>query len=361
MAKPFTSFVKPAKSDVYKEIADLLNKIGKTKNYQVAPTLPIGKVGKDKTTREFRLQFIVKTVDTSESFITHLKAGLRGNKIFDAKYNTISPNSSKYPSYTFTYKGVIVDAVIARGANKGENFETQTVENLNKFFMGASEQSFAKLVRQMEEEYPPFADTEIVKVNQRKGSTKKTGIPLEDLNAIIGDIVLTDSTGKKWYISLKDVSGGTVSAWPGGGSIFNSKGDLVEDSEGSEFLRTFGVDLNKVQSGFDIRNNIDPSTRKTLKTPGANTAQIEKIFERVWGLNYFYVRKKSGGWKVFWLDRAKLNELSRNIKVTRIDYPGATSKSTRIFCENTNQKYLIEIRNSKGGEYPNDIKFRVIP
>jgi hypothetical protein len=360
MVKPFSSFAK-SKSDIYKEIADLLNQIGKTKNYQVAPALPMGKVGKDKTTREFRMQLIVKTVDTSESFVTHLKAGLRGNKIFDAKYNDISPNSSKYPSYTFTYKGVIVDAVIARGANKGENFETKTVENLNMFFMGASEQSFAKLVRQMEEAYPPFANTEIVKVNQRKGSTRKTGIPLEDLNAVIGDIVLTDSTGKKWYISLKDISGATVSAWPGGGSLFNSKGDLVEDSEGAEFLRTFGVDLNKVQSGFDIRNNINPDTRKKFKTPAVDSSKIQKIFEQVWGLNYFYVRRKSGGWKVFWLDRAKLDELSQSIKVTRIDYPGITSKSTRIHCENAHQKYLIEIRNSKGAEYPNDIKFRVVP
>lgn len=361
MVKPFSSFVKPAKSDVFKEIADLLNQIGKMKNYQVAPTLPIGKVGKDKTTREFRMQLIVKTVDTSESFIPHLQAKLRGAKIFDAKFNTISPNSSKYPSYTFTYKGVIVDAVIARGANKGETFETQAVEDLNKFFMGASEQSFAKLVKQMEEEYPPFANTEIVKVNQRKGSTKKTGVPLEDLNAVIGDIVLTDSTGHKWYISLKDVNGATVSAWPGGATIFNTKGDLVEDSEGAEFLRTFGVDLNKVQSGFDVRNTIDPSTRKQLKSPSADVSKIEKIFERVWGLNYFYVRRKPGGWKVFWLDREKLDELSQNIRVTRVDYPGITSKSIRIHCENANQKYLVEIRNSKGGEYPNDIKFRVVP
>lgn len=360
MVKPFSSFAK-SKADIYKEIADLLNKIGKNKNYQVAPTLPVGKVGRDKTTREFRMQLIVKTVDTSESFVAHLKAGLRGNKIFDAKYNVISPNSSKYSSYTFTYKGVIVDAVIARGANKGETFETQTVENLNMFFMGASEQSFAKLVRQMEEAHPPFANTEIVKVNQRKGSTKKTGVPLENLNAVIGDIVLTDSTGKKWYISLKDITGATVSAWPGGGSIFNSKGDLVEDSEGAEFLLTFGLDLNKVQAGFDIRNNISTGTRKKLKTSAANPVKIKKIFEQVWGLNYFYVRRKSGGWKVFWLDRDKLDELSQSIKVTRIDYPGITSKSIRIHCENTYQKYLIEIRNSKGGEYPNDIKFRVVP
>ncbi len=103
--------------------------------------------------------------------------------------------------------------------------------------------------------HPEFRNVEIAKVEQRKGSTKKTGVKLEDLGSVIGDIVLTDTTGKKWFISLKDKNGATVSALPGAGSLFNNAGDLQPNSEGAELLLAFGVDLNKVQAGFDERGN----------------------------------------------------------------------------------------------------------
>lgn len=354
--------VEQSDSQIYSKVAAALNAISKNKNYTVAATMPKGKPGKnDKTTREFRLQLINKNNDTSQEYIPYLKSELaKSNIARNIVFNQISPNSSKFPSYTFEVDGKRIDAVIARGANKGENFETQTVENLGKYFLGSSDKTFAQLINQMNEAYPPFASVEIASVKQRKGSTRKTGIPLEDLGEVIGDIVLTDTTRKKWYISLKDVNGATVSAWPGAGSLFNREGDLQPDSEGAKFLLAFGVDLNKVQSGFDERNKISKK-REKIPVKSANFSEIKDIFERVWGMNYFYVRRKVGGWKVFWIDRAKLNELTSNMKVTRIDYPSPKSKSLRIHTENRNQKYLIEIRNSKAGEYPNDIKFRVVP
>ena len=76
-------------------------------------------------------------------------------------------------------------------------------------------------------------------------------------------------------------------------------------------------------------------------------------------MNYFYVRKTTSGWKVFWLDRDYLNKLTNSITVSEIKYPNERSKQITILCGNNYQKYLIEIRNSKGGEYPNDTKFKV--
>jgi light-regulated signal transduction histidine kinase (bacteriophytochrome) len=79
-------------------------------------------------------------------------------------------------------------------------------------------------------------------------------------------------------------------------------------------------------------------------------------------MNYFYVRKtRTGdGWKVFWLDKNYLDSLTSNIVVDSIDYPSKKSKQITIKCHNSKQKYKVEIRNSKSGEYPNDIKFKVI-
>jgi hypothetical protein len=70
----------------------------------------------------------------------------------------------------------------------------------------------------MNEAHTPFANSEIVSVKQRVGSTRKEGIPIEKLGAIIGDIELKDSNDEKWYISLKDVKGNTFSAYSGAAS-----------------------------------------------------------------------------------------------------------------------------------------------
>jgi hypothetical protein len=348
---------------VYEYIANLLNTIGKPNNYNVAPKFPKGKPGKnDKSVREYRLQLINKTNDTSKRFIDALGLELKkNNEINNVSFNAISPNSSKFPSYSFEVNGVKIDAIVAKGANQGENFEKQIVNDLGKYFLSSTNNNLKILLDLMNEKNPMFAEREIAKVEQRTGSTKKEGIPIQKLGEVIGDIVLTDTLGYKWYISLKDTNGDTFSSYSGASSIFNQQGTLDKTSEGSKFLNAFGVDLNKVQSGFDERKGIK---RPSFEIPALkpNQDEIKKIFQRAWGMNYFYVRKQTNGWKVFWLDGKKLNELTSNIVVTNIVYPSKSSKQISIFAEvSSYQKYKIEIRNSSGGEYPNDIKFKVIP
>ena len=251
------------------------------------------------------------------------------------------------------------DLIIARGANEGEKFETNTVANLATAFKSSRRDPLlANLIEQLNDANSKFASVDIVSVTQRRGSTKKENVRIENLGAIIGDIVLKDSTGDDWYISLKNIDGDTFSSYSGAASLFNAAGDIQPDSPGAEFLNAFGVDLNEVQKGFDIRNR-KKKVRKKIPVSRANTAAIKAIFERAWGMNYFYVRKTTSGWKVFWIDRAKLNKLAGGIRVTKIKYPNEKSKQISIFCENTEYSYLIELRNSSAGEYPNDIKIKV--
>lgn len=349
-------------ADDYKKLGEFFNKILKDLNYEVTQAAPNGKPGKVvRTQREYRLQLIDKSRDTSEELVKALPKLLTSasKDIKGIKFNSISPNSSKFPSYTFTYSNQEFDLVIARGANKGENFETQTVADLAKAFSTTKKDpSFASLIKLMNECNPEFANVEIKSVKQRTGSTKKEGVPIEKLGAIIGDIVLTDTNGKEWFISLKDSNGNTFSSYSGAASIFDSNGTLQPNSPGSEFLNSFGVDLNKVQEGFDLRNK-KKDLRPKLKISRADPSKIKPIFERAWGMNYFYVRKMSSGWQVFWIDRNMLNKLAGNIRVTEIKYPSLSSKQISIFCENNTKKYLIELRNSKAQEYPNDTKFKV--
>lgn len=347
----------------FKQIGTVISATFSKYNFQVAPAKIAGSAGKvQKDTREYRLMLINKQRDTTKDLIASFKTLLPSviPGATNITFNTISPNSSKFPSYSFIYQNYKFDVVISKGANKGENFESQVVADLSRFFQLPSKRDprYLQLIDSMNKSNAEFSTREIAKVEQRKGSTKKEGVPIEQLGAIIGDIVLTDTSGSKWYISLKDVNGDTFSSYSGAASLFDRQGNLQANSEGADFLRAFGVDLNLVQKGFDERNKV-MIVRKNIPVVRSESSKIKPIFERAWGVNYFYVRRTATGWKVFWLDRNKLNSLAGNIRVTNIKYPGITSKQLSIFCESETQKYLIEIRNSSGGEYPNDIKFKV--
>lgn len=348
-------------SSDFKSFGDWLNKVLAPYNYHVAPTAPAGKPGKNvKSMREYRLQLINKHNDTSQKLIEELDKILKdkSNRFTSVEFNQVSPNSSKFPSYSFLNGNQKIDLVIARGANRGENFETMTIANLAKVFsLHSKDDKYSDLISKMNSENAQFASVEIKSVKQRTGSTKKEGVSIERLGAIIGDIVLLDSTGKDWYISLKDINGNTFSSYSGASSLFDSNGTLQPKSVGAEFLEAFGVDLNKVQAGFDERNK-KPHLRQHIPVKKSNPTKMKAIFERAWGMNYFYVRRTASGWKVFWLDREKLNKLTSNLRVTDIKYPSKSSKQITILCKNNEEEYLIELRNSKAGEYPNDIKIK---
>jgi len=346
--------------DLNEQVAASLNSKIKHLNFQVSPSFPKGKPGKtNRASREFRLQLINKQNDTSKSLIKFLDFELRKSGVKNLKFNPLSPNSSKYSSYSFKLNEREFDVVITKGANKGENFENNVVKNLGNYFNTRSDKEFAVLIDLMNKVNLEFASREIIRVKQRTGSTRKENVPIEKLGAVIGDIVLTDSANKEWFISLKDINGDTFSSYSGASTIFDSSGKLQIESSGTKFLQAFGADLNKIQEGFNVRNKLNTEMiRHSISTPNSNN--LKQIFERAWGMNYFYVRKQTTGWKVFWIDRSKLNELTSNIRVREIKYPNITSKQIRILCNNHKMNYAIEIRNSKGGEYPNDIKFKVL-
>ena len=349
-------------AEVYQKLGENLNSMVKNKNYELNARFPKGKPGSnDKRYREYRLNLINKELDTSKACIAHLGNKLRlDTNITQIRYNEVSPNSSKFPSFSFVFDGQMYDIIIARGANAGEKFETRTVTNLDNFFKIRQSSEMSGLIGQMNESNEAFAQFRDSNVLRReRGATKKEGVPIADLGAIIGDIILTDSQRNTWYISLKDIKGNTFSSYSGAASLFDKEGNLQPDSEGATFLNTFGVDLNKVQSGFDERGNINTASRPKLSVSKVNAREIEKIFNRAWGMNYFYVRRLTSGWKVFWLGKTKLDKLSKNIRVNSIRYPTKTSKQITILCSNGVEDYVIELRNSKAGEYPNDTKFKV--
>lgn len=304
--------------------------------------------------------------DTSAEYKPALEAIIKKNKALKSpKVHELSPNSSKFSSVSFTLNGVAYDVVIAKGANKGESFEKNTVTDLQRHFSSKTNTTvkgdvYTDLIGTMMTLNKGFSKNEVKKVYQRSGSTKKEGVPIEKLGEVIGDIVLEETDGSKWYISLKDSNGDTFSSYSGASTLFDPTGAIVDKSPAAEFLRSFGVDLNQVQAGFDKRNR-KRAVRPRLKVSRPDPMKMKAIFERAWGMNYFYVKRdKSKGFKVFWIDRKVLNNLAGSLGVVKIEYPNPNSKQIKVVVSNAYATYAIEFRNSKAGEYPNDVKFKIL-
>lgn len=340
-----------------KDIGIIIQEIIKDIGYIHAKS--VGETGRRgvSNTREYR---IVPSSPTNKKTSDDVWKLFDSKSLKDLKFNQQSPNSSKFSSISFSLQDVNVDVVIAGGANKGESFEKMFLTKLTgQISGGANEKSYGTLLDQLEQANLQFQKSQIVSVKARTGRTEKKGIPIEKLGEIIGDIVIEDEKGTKWYISLKDVNGDTFSSYSGAGSLFNARGDLQERSEGADFLRAFTVDLDTVQQGFDMRGN-KVVLRDKIAERKASVGLVD-IFRRAWGMNYFYVRRMTGDrWKTFWIDREVLNKLTSNIKVTGVDYPDKNRKQITISCGNGYAKYKVEVRNSKGGEYPNDVKFKIL-
>ena len=269
-------------------------------------------------------------------------------------FKPISNNSSKFSSISAVIGNTAVDIVLSSGFNNGEKFEVNVLNGLQSAIHSSTNCKYLKLLDSLEESHFNFKKDDIIKVEARKGSTKKTGRNIDELGMIIGDILLYDQNNI-WPLSIKDINGDTVSSYPGASSLFDSSGKLNELSSIIPTLNSFGVDFEKLQFEFDQRNGLCNPIPKISQ----NTKCIKSFFNEIWGLNYFYVRNRTKHWEVFWLDQQKLDQLSSNIEVTEIRYPNKNSKQLSIHCRNEYKKYIIEVRNSSGREYPNDIKVKV--
>lgn len=353
------------RKEIYIKISNYLDNISEKYNFRVSRSSKLGKPASSKklNSREFRMQLIDKDNDTSNKYKEYLIESIRKlNGSENIEYNELSPNSSMFSSISFDYENINFDIVIARGANKGHMFEVRVLNGLIDYFKTLDENhEYEILVEKLCRANKKLSKNEVVLIENRVGSVFKKNIEIDKLGEIIGDIVLTDIKNTKWYLSLKNVNGITFSSYSGA-RIFNSDGKINYKSDGIKFLLSFGVDINLIQDGFDERNNIQRKNRKKYLIREPNKDKIREIFRRSWGMNYFYVKKTNdvNHWKVFWIDEKILENLSSNILVKKIKYPNLNSKQVSIFCQNNFASYLIELRNSHGGEYPDDIKFKIL-
>lgn len=339
-----------------KHVAGVINDTLSHFKYSINVKSPIGKPAThNKNIREFR----VCPVEIDAKLCVNTSIEILSSRGFvNVQYNRQSCCSSKYPSLSFSYSNTVFETVITKGKNRGERFEQQTLDMLTQVISNTHNAPlYNNLLASLEKSHTDFNTSDIVSISGRSGSTRR-GNDITQSASIIGDIIIRDSSERDWFISLKDINGSSFATYPGGHTLF-SNDELVYNSPASNFLYSFGADLNLVQRGFDIRNNITKIRTRHTVPQQANNDFVRNVFQRAWGINYFYARRKSDvNWETFWLCENTHQQLT-DVTVDRIKYPDINTKSITIYCSSSFKKYVIEVRNSRGGEYPCNITFKI--
>jgi len=279
-----------------------------------------------------------------------------------------SVHSSKFSSLSGVWRGVSFDIVVAMGGNRGERLEQELVRQLCALVHAqqtctAAERALAAL-SSVDSSIQTHA---IAAVIPRTGSTKRSiTVDLEHTGKIIADFSLIMRDGSERLISLKARNGATLANF-GCGDTFTTHGTGVAVNTHSlvwqDFLGPLGLCPERIRQGLDdyVRQQESPAL-VTDTLPQADH-RVHAMVERFWGLNYYYLREGSArvGWQAARIDRNFMSEIAlKNLKITEIRYPNKNRKQASIFLQSDFKRYKMDIRNSKGGLIPTDIKFALI-
>lgn len=330
--------------------------------------------GKDFTTTNF-YQIRVKPNDKEtelEDILTKLQKLLKTNAkklgLSEIQINQKSRNSSKYSSVSFKYKGTDFDIVVAKGGNKGEDFEKELLLKMDNLVAGIDNSKEANAAfTALEKCDSAFKMKNIVSVRARSGSTQRSGdMSPEDTGKIIADIIIELKNGDEKYVSVKNKDGKTVAQF-GLSKAFTD--DLKVDTsspEWKQWLQPFGIDPKKLEAGLIAARDgteLDFPDIETQDKKVKENAPIHKIMQKMWGANYYYLRQSGSEFKALKIDKDYVNnDLLKNLKVTEIRYPSSARKQINIYLHSDSMTFKLEVRNprGKGSVKPTQIQLTVM-
>ena len=283
-------------------------------------------------------------------------------KIANVTLQELSPNSSKFSSVSIQCAGMDYDIVLAKGANKGENFEKDLMLKMsNMAIAGIDDQEALVAFEALNGVDPSITISNVQSVVPREGATKR-GIdtPLKETGKIIADIIIKLKNGEKRYISVKNSTGKTVAGMGVAGAFTDDLKVNTNSIEWKTWFKPFNVDPDKIEAGLqayikgtDVKFDVNETPNQKIK----HGSPAYRILERMWGIDYIYLRQMGKKFKAEIIDEDTLkNSLLKNLTVTRIAYPNKTSKQLSIYLESDAATYKIEARNPKGEVKPKDFK-----
>ena len=275
-------------------------------------------------------------------------------KITDIQLNDKSVNSRKYPSISFSCYNFNFDIVVALGANKGEEFEQDLLLKMNNLISGVdNSQDALAAFEAIEEIDSSFKISNIVSVSARSGNTHRSkSVTPKEAGKIIADAIIQLEDGTKKYISIKNKKGLSIAQFGISKAFSESLCVNTNSDEWKIWLSPFNLDIYKIENGLHAyRNQVDvewPDIEYRI-TPVGKSSEIYKIMERMWGLDYYYLRKNSTKFKAINIDKKYVdNQLLVGLSITQIRYPSKNRKQINIYLESDYMKFKIEVRNPRG-------------
>ncbi len=359
----------PPEMDFASIILGKLKKVGLVR----LPSKKIGEVTKRDGSDEKNIMIRVKPedeknadLDSKKEIMSEITKILKKiPSIKNIKMNEKSPNSSKFPSVSFTHEKRAYDIVIATGGNAGEKYEKDLLVGLMIHHLeGITDEYLEELEIQMEELDPTFKSADVIKPRSREGSTKRSDVNPGDIGPIIADIVFEMKDGSERYVSVKNKKGATFANLGGVGPAFSHDYTVDKSSEIGKLLLSAGFDLEKIKEGlkaYDTGKKIKFEDVIDKDKPITITSPLYKFLLKSWGWGYFYVRELKPGFKVKYISEELVKDvLLSGLYITQIRYPSNTSKQISVKFGNELISYSLELRNSAGLVRPNDAKVKII-
>ena len=279
--------------------------------------------------------------------------------------------SSKFNMYLFNTSDGPVKIVLSGGANAGEKYEQDFVgrlkANAGSNINDIDDQDVKKLFTTLKINPSKLSpdDIDFVGAADTKRSLSFEGP--QNIGSKIADITIKPS----YYISLKNISGGTF--YNGGTIPFIIEKNGKAVYEPSKFdakpmmaaiFKAFQIDPKKVAQGINEYIAGSGKLPNSFISVSGDTNALRNLIASGYGYGYWYVREKKNDIFIYDISTAKdAYNLVGDIKDISIKYPNAGTKSLTLKLTADSPilgqvNYLIEIRNTQGKLLPLDLKMK---
>jgi hypothetical protein len=349
-----------SRADVKKAIADAspLIKIGSDKRgaMRISPAIKLD----DKDM--FKQEFLNTLTSLDFTVVDVIKPGPGAPS---GKFDTYVVRAKTGDDFLITLAGGAL-------SNKGMEYERDVFDQLQKYFSDVDDETDKPdFLQQLENKI----GVEFVDYDKGASFTRNVKRPLtvsgpRDMGEVISDITLVDDSGKRYYISLKDVGGKTV-ANNGAEGMFGVARDRAffkggdANNNGEVLFAAANVNIERAVRGINdyITSTITKGEIEEDTTSGADLEVLLGFLCSAFDYGYYYVKRKNtkGDLEIEDLtDEQKLTEFIGEIEKVEVRYPYFNSENARrkhisIVLTTELSKYSIDIRNAKGGIIPNQI------
>jgi len=284
--------------------------------------------------------------------------------------------SGKFPSYKvrdLSNNEFVITLGGGAFSNEGMSYERDILDSVKKYFDNPIENTKPAFLEKLED----FLNVKFDNIDKGESFERRVKRPLtdegpENKGSEISDITLVDEDNQKYFISLKNIGGVTISN-AGAGGMFDKKGDEVvftnreRNRIGSKLMVAGGVNIERAVDGLEDyinKRQSQPGQEENIDTTDiSNIEALEKFLGSAFDYGYIYVKQKNKKDDLEIADLTDENNLYNfigNIQKVEVKYPyyitdQKSRKHISIVLSTTKGIYSFDIRNASGGIIPNQI------